>query len=341
MESAGFHDGNYSKIVLNGFVVCQEGKRGLNVVALNHLDGTIIDSTHFDTHASTQESDDFAFFINSLEHGTHVVIAAKDEFQERITELAKEACESLGSTMIRNVRYRDSWCLIGQKGDHKEGSVAESHRPRDSGPCGPLELNLFLVIGENHDAKCGAGDTTDHSLNSTFAASNHYLASYMSSHGRWIRRRKIDGALQRTRCDFYPRVHRMLERSFTAIKVNKAILPRDPTVSEKTPEEINFYLQVEEVLNAFLDPAERAIAVECLLVVSEIQRRNADLHFGDGVYVLDLVKVLRETYSLFWDSWMLSNGAGYFDGIDAISRKGIRINESLQVPLGRIETVVC
>lgn len=43
--------------------------------------------------------------------------------------------------------------------------------------------------------------------------------------------------------------------------MNGNLLPRDPTVSEKTPEEVNFALQVELLLNGIQDPAERQIGI--------------------------------------------------------------------------------
>lgn len=45
-----------------------------------------MEQTSFDTHASNEESDDFALFIESLENGAIVVVAAKDDCFEHLTE---------------------------------------------------------------------------------------------------------------------------------------------------------------------------------------------------------------------------------------------------------------
>ncbi|TPX40289.1 hypothetical protein SeLEV6574_g06701 [Synchytrium endobioticum] len=56
------------------------------------------------------------------------------------------------------------------------------------------------------------------------------------AHALWFRRRKNDGALNRVPERFYPRVWKILSK-VNGIMVGKSVLPRDPTVSEKTPEE--------------------------------------------------------------------------------------------------------
>jgi hypothetical protein len=62
---------------------------------------------------------------------------------------------------------------------------------------------------------------------------------YMLGHGKWLRKRNNDGALNRVPSDFYPKVWRLLSLT-QGIRIGKAFLPRDPTINEKTPEELNF-----------------------------------------------------------------------------------------------------
>lgn len=61
----------------------------------------------------------------------------------------------------------------------------------------------------------------------------------LPSHGRWLRLRKNDGALSRVPANFYPKVWQLLSET-QGLLIGNALLPRDPTVSEKTPEELNF-----------------------------------------------------------------------------------------------------
>ncbi|KAI9366909.1 hypothetical protein DFJ73DRAFT_806105 [Zopfochytrium polystomum] len=122
----------------------------------------------------------------------------------------------------------------------------------------------------------------------------------MPSHGRWLRRRKNDGALNRVPSGFYPQVWRVLSRCH-GILVGKQFLPRDPTVSEKTPEEFNFALQVESHLDAVRDPAERQIAFECLTVIARIAARHPDAAITSGT--VDVLRVIRDAVGQFWTHW--------------------------------------
>ncbi|KAJ1556464.1 hypothetical protein HK405_002004 [Cladochytrium tenue] len=87
--------------------------------------------------------------------------------------------------------------------------------------------------------------------------------------------------------------------------IRNEFLPRDPTVSEKTPEEFNFALQVEACLDAIRDPAERQIAFECLSVIARLSKNNTDLQIRPGT--LDLLRVIREAVHDYWEVWMTNH----------------------------------
>ncbi|KAI8585927.1 glycosyl hydrolases family 15-domain-containing protein [Geranomyces variabilis] len=108
-------------------------------------------------------------------------------------------------------------------------------------------------------------------LGATTAATQ--LTLCLPSQGRWLRRRKNDGALNRVPPDFYPKVWKVLSRS-EGILVGKSFLASNPTIYEKTAEELNFALQVESLLDVIRDPAERQAAAECLMLISRIEERN-------------------------------------------------------------------
>lgn len=294
VQSGGYFDGNFSFIEINGHMFHENSGRGLNVVILSHEDGSLIDSEHFDTHINNEEAEDFAKLIDNLESKSIVVICVKDDCIEQMTEAGRLAIESIGSKMIRSLSYRDSWCIIGRK----DGSAVETLRKARHGPTDVLELEIsFDKLFEDREAASFPFATGMKSL---------------PSKGYWLRRRKIDGSLQRTPPKFYAKVHRILEKSLSGIKMNSALLPRDPTVSEKTPEELNFALQVEELMNAIVDPAERQIAVECLTVVDDMESRRPEMSFG-GTSYLDVMMIIREAYKLFWESWLSTEGMKSID----------------------------
>ncbi|KAJ3028494.1 UNVERIFIED_CONTAM: hypothetical protein HDU68_001562 [Siphonaria sp. JEL0065] len=298
-QSAGFSAGNFSKIDLsrdsNATPLPAIFGRGLNVAVIDPLDGAIIESASFDTHISTEESYEFTKMIEWVDPGLIVIIVAKDDCTENLTPAARIACESLGSTKIRDVGYRDSWCLIGEKGA-EPGSVPEVHSPAQRGPTSVIKLTIDLV-SRRKKVLASFPANSQMKMLSTGAAAN----MMMPSNGRWLRRRKNDGALNRVPPEFYPKVWKVLSKCHGII-IGREFLPRDPTISEKTPEELNFALQVESYLDVIRDPAERQIAVECLMVVSRIADRNPEIQINAGP--LDLMKIIRDAVSQFWQRWV-------------------------------------
>ncbi|KAJ3120440.1 hypothetical protein HK098_004590 [Nowakowskiella sp. JEL0407] len=312
-QSGGFQAGNFCRIELKldqatATLPIVFG-RGMNVLVVDPFEGTIIENGSFDTHVSHEDADELARLIEWLEPGTLVLIVCKDDASECLTEAAKIACESIGSTKIRELTYRDSWCILGEKGAEK-GSVPESHKVASAGPTDIVKrvvdlaarrkklLATFPGVGEVDVSSAGSGAGLSIPLKNV----NVFSALLMPSNGRWLRRRKNDGALNRVPTDFYPKVWRVLSKC-NGILVGKEFLPRDPTVSEKTPEEFNFALQVESLLDVIRDPAERQIAVECLVVISRIEDRNPEISINSGT--LDLNKIVRDAVSRFWSRWIV------------------------------------
>ncbi|KAI8900409.1 glycosyl hydrolases family 15-domain-containing protein [Globomyces pollinis-pini] len=260
--------------------------RGLNMIALDPYDGNIIDAGCFDLHSSEAESEIFAQRIESLDDGVIVAIAAKDDFFKKIRESAIKGCESIGSQHIRNVQFRDSWCIIGEKGA-SIGSVPEFHRFAHLGPTEKITSVIDLTTRSLHPDEKRMRRPSGGPM--------------LPSDGRWLRRRRNDGALNRVPPEFYPKVWRLLSKT-TGIKVGSAVLKSHPTISESTPEELNFALQVENLLDNFIDPAEHQIAVECLVVISRIEERNPELTLIGSV--IDLRSLIKEAIIAFWNSWI-------------------------------------
>lgn len=105
------------------------------------------------------------------------MLAGKDDFTEFMSEAAMVACEALGSAQIRNVRYRDSWCMIGEKGA-EIGSVPEFHRSAHLGPT---------------DKITKVYDIAELRKSGNLVRKGSFGASYLPSEGWWLRRRRNDG----------------------------------------------------------------------------------------------------------------------------------------------------
>jgi len=132
LYSAGFDDGNWCKIEINGEAAIDGGHRGHNIVVLDTLTGQIEDKLWFDTLDKTENSDSMAAYIGRIPEGKIVLVAIRDEGSYRMTEAAYQALESLGSALTRQVQFRDSYVLLGRKGA-SPGTVPEVLSPQHQG----------------------------------------------------------------------------------------------------------------------------------------------------------------------------------------------------------------
>ncbi|KAL1919737.1 uncharacterized protein VTP21DRAFT_1668 [Calcarisporiella thermophila] len=297
-RSAGYVAGNYAHIEING-VIMPVSSRGLNVVVLDVGRSAILETANFDTHISQDEAKDLVNLIECLDQNTVVVICGKDECSEQLTESARAACESLGSAKVREVGYRDSWCLIGIKGAAL-GSVPEAHKHKDAGATD--EIQYTVELAKKPAATPAAEKVPDDELVDDKAA-ERVSEMAPSTSGRWLRRRKNDGALNRLPPGFYARVWKVLSRCRAIVLGREgAMLPRDPTVAEKTPEEPNFALMVENLLDRIADPAERQVAAETLMVIADALERNSDADLSERD--IDLTPIILDAIELFWAHWV-------------------------------------
>ena len=133
LYSAGFDDGNWCRIEINGLIAIDGGLRGHNIVVLDTLTGDVEDKKYFDTLDKEENSDSMAAYIGRIPQGKIVLVAIRDEGSYRMTEAAYQALESLGSALTRQVKFRDSYVLLGRKGA-VPGTVPEKLSPQHQGP---------------------------------------------------------------------------------------------------------------------------------------------------------------------------------------------------------------
>lgn len=112
--------------------------------------------------------------------------------------------------------------------------------------------------------------------------------------GQWLRRRRLDGALNRVPRDFYPRVWTVLERC-QGLAIEGRVLPQSLT-QEMTPNELKFALEVETALNTIPQPEYRQLVVEALMVLTLVTEHNIIASFGDVIYVEHLVHKANQLF---------------------------------------------
>ncbi|XP_011702817.1 PREDICTED: probable phosphorylase b kinase regulatory subunit alpha isoform X2 [Wasmannia auropunctata] len=121
--------------------------------------------------------------------------------------------------------------------------------------------------------------------------------------GQWLRRRRLDGALNRVPRDFYPRVWQVLEKCH-GLAIEGRVLPQNLT-QEMTSGELKFALAVETVLNTIPQPEYRQLVVEALMVLTLVTEYNIAPSLGGLIEVEHLV---HKANAIFLEDQMAIDG---------------------------------
>ena len=110
--------------------------------------------------------------------------------------------------------------------------------------------------------------------------------------GSWWRHRQREGALNRLPKDFYSDVREVLKHC-RGIVIGDPLerrnrLDSELVLSEMTPEEQNFALRVEHLLNKLQDPEYRQLTVEAIMELAAIAKQNDGLEIENNI-VLDVL----------------------------------------------------
>ncbi|XP_045492080.1 probable phosphorylase b kinase regulatory subunit alpha isoform X3 [Colias croceus] len=121
--------------------------------------------------------------------------------------------------------------------------------------------------------------------------------------GQWLRRRRLDGALNRVPRDFYPRVWGVLEKCQGLVIQGKILQPN--LTQEMTSGELKFALAVETVLNSIPQPEYRQLVVEALMVLTLLVEYKTINNLGGMITVEHLV---HKANQIFLEDQMRCNG---------------------------------
>lgn len=121
--------------------------------------------------------------------------------------------------------------------------------------------------------------------------------------GLWIRRRRLDGALNRVPVGFYTHVWCILERC-PSVWVRGYCLSQALT-KEMTTGELKFALRVEEMLNMVPEPEYRQLLVEALMVISLAVENDTVANFSMPI---DVETVVQRANGLFLEDQRTCQG---------------------------------
>ncbi|XP_017113222.1 probable phosphorylase b kinase regulatory subunit alpha isoform X11 [Drosophila elegans] len=120
------------------------------------------------------------------------------------------------------------------------------------------------------------------------------VATIDDRQGQWLRRRRLDGALNRVPRDFYSRVWTVLEKC-QGLAIEGRVLQQSLT-QEMTPGELKFALEVETALNQIPQPEYRQLVVEALMVLTLVTEHNMVPTLGGIIYVEHLVHKANQLF---------------------------------------------
>lgn len=137
----------FPKICVNGKYVMAEGineaGRGINIVIVNPKSKQVIRVGHFDTFQD--DSSNLEIFLEVLGDRDIILVVAFDEASTKLSDHAKSLFNEVGSAMIQNVKFRDNWVFVGQKGISGFGEIELVESAGKSWPA-PIDKRLCVPL---------------------------------------------------------------------------------------------------------------------------------------------------------------------------------------------------
>ncbi|XP_028256918.1 phosphorylase b kinase regulatory subunit alpha, liver isoform isoform X2 [Parambassis ranga] len=125
-------------------------------------------------------------------------------------------------------------------------------------------------------------------------------------HGQWLRRRRLDGAINRVPMGFYQKVWKILQKCH-GLSIDGYVLPSS-TTREMTAGEIKFAVQVESVLNHVPQPEYRQLLVETVMVLGLV----ADVDVDNIGGIIHVDRILHLANDLFLNEQKSHSTSDYF-----------------------------
>ncbi|KAM7377023.1 hypothetical protein PAMA_013691 [Pampus argenteus] len=202
-------------------------------------------------------------------------------------EEATESLMGLSPSELKNLLHH---ILSG-----KEFGVQRSVREMDAGVSPAISIHHLGNVGATKSERAGISKLKSDmkmryrlpSIESLDIPEKSMVAKD-TRHGQWLRRRRLDGALNRVPVGFYQKVWKILQKCH-GLSIEGFVLPSS-TTREMTPGEIKFSVHVETVLNRVPQPEYRQLLVEAILVLTmladvDIQNIGSIIHVGKIVHL--------------------------------------------------------
>uniref|UniRef100_A0A3B4WMT3 Phosphorylase b kinase regulatory subunit n=1 Tax=Seriola lalandi dorsalis TaxID=1841481 RepID=A0A3B4WMT3_SERLL len=212
-------------------------------------------------------------------------------------EEATESLMSLSPSELKNLLHH---ILSG-----KEFGVQRSVREMDAGVSPAISIHHLGNVGATKSERAGISKLKSDmkmryrlpSIESLDIPESTPVAKD-TRHGQWLRRRRLDGALNRVPVGFYQKVWKILQKCH-GLSIEGFVLPSS-TTREMTPGEIKFSVHVETVLNRVPQPEYRQLLVEAILVLTML----ADVDIQSIGSIIHVEKIVHLANDMFYKDQM-------------------------------------
>ncbi|XP_071315557.1 phosphorylase b kinase regulatory subunit alpha, skeletal muscle isoform isoform X11 [Trachinotus anak] len=212
-------------------------------------------------------------------------------------EEATESLMSLSPSELKNLLHH---ILSG-----KEFGVQRSVREMDVGVSPAISIHHLGNVGATKSERAGISKLKSDmkmryrlpSIESLDIPESIPVAKD-TRHGQWLRRRRLDGALNRVPVGFYQKVWKILQKCH-GLSIEGFVLPSS-TTREMTPGEIKFSVHVETVLNRVPQPEYRQLLVEAILVLTML----ADVDIQSIGSIIHVEKIVHLANDMFYKDQM-------------------------------------
>uniref|UniRef100_UPI003AAE8437 phosphorylase b kinase regulatory subunit alpha, liver isoform isoform X1 n=1 Tax=Centroberyx gerrardi TaxID=166262 RepID=UPI003AAE8437 len=167
-------------------------------------------------------------------------------------------------------------------------------------------LSMSSNVTSPRSTRCSSPSTPSGILSPVGAGPVDGQLHWEERQGQWLRRRRLDGAINRVPMGFYQKVWKILQKCH-GLSIDGYVLPSS-TTREMTEGEIKFAVQVESVLNHVPQPEYRQLLVETVMVLGLV----ADVDVDNIGGVIHVDRILHMANDLFLSDQKSHSANDYF-----------------------------
>ncbi|XP_071345089.1 phosphorylase b kinase regulatory subunit alpha, liver isoform isoform X1 [Trachinotus anak] len=167
-------------------------------------------------------------------------------------------------------------------------------------------LSLSSNVTSPRSTRCSSPSTPSGILSPVGPGPADGQLHWEERQGQWLRRRRLDGAINRVPMGFYQKVWKILQKCH-GLSIDGYVLPSS-TTREMTEGEIKFAVQVESVLNHVPQPEYRQLLVETVMVLGLVA--DVDVDSIGGIIHVD--RILHLANDLFLGDQKSNSASDYF-----------------------------